>query len=148
MELDDTTVEAIAAEDSLISGHAGGTGGDKPMARLLMVVYVPLDGFDPPDLLPLDPDLASDTAHDFVDMINEAREDGPFSDIEVCGLPAPQWVSVADLRNILRPAAALPDPRPTEAEAYDGYRGEVPVIGWDMWEYLRELGCFRPEEPR
>ena len=44
-----------------------------------------------------------------------------------------------------QPASALPDPRPTEAEAYDGYRGEVPVIGWDMWEYLRELGCFRPE---
>lgn len=90
-------------EDSLISGTPGGTGGDLPMGRLLMVVYVPLDGFDPPDLLPLDPELAYTLAHGFVDDLNEMRaaNDGPFSDLEVCGLPAPQWLSVRTMRRIL-----------------------------------------------
>jgi len=42
-------------------------------------------------------------------------------------------------------AKHLPDPRPTEAEVYEGFRGDVPVRGWDIWEYLRSCGCFRPE---
>ena len=78
------------------------------------------------------------------------REDGPHEawlDAKAGDVGATRDdMEVALRAAMLLIAAALPDPRPTEAEVYEGYKGEVPAIGPDIWEYLRHLGCFRPEE--
>ena len=59
--------------------------------------------------------------------------------LEPYDIPTGSWTAAERLEPARAVAAALPDPRPTEAEVMMGY-GLTPY----QRERLRALGCFRP----
>ena len=60
--------------------------------------------------------------------------------LEPYDIPTGSWTAAERLEPARAVAAALPDPRPPEAEVMMGY-GLTPY----QLERLRALGCFRPE---
>ena len=131
--MDDTTVEAIA--ERLITLH----GPVKEEVEL----WLDEDGHD--DRFPECPAIANTgdcQGHAFT--IEVCQECGYLStaDYEVAYRPWPCATHRA-VTALARSVAALPDPRPTEAEAAAFVDGGPTHYDW--FTVCRHLGCFRPE---
>ena len=62
--------------------------------------------------------------------------------LEPYDIPTGSWTAAERLEPARAVAAALPDPRPTEAEVRQAWESRIRDA--DFWQELAALGCFRP----